>query len=650
MLSISDLSVQYGGNYLFDAVSFTINDNDKIGIIGRNGSGKSTLMKIIVGEKTPETGNVHSSAEYKIGYLPQELRSDSSKSVFNETASALVEIRSLERRRNQITNEIATRSDYETSEYMQLIHKLSEIDERYNFIGGHSDDADIEQVLIGLGFERSDFHRPVSEFSGGWQMRIELAKILLAHPDCILLDEPTNHLDIDSIRWLEVFLKNYSGAVLIISHDRTFLDNVTNRTIEISLGKIYTMNLPYSQFMEARKEQREYQMNAYRNQQRQIAQTERFIERFRAKATLASRTGSKLKLLNKIERIEVEQEDLSSVRFHFPEPPRSSRLIVEVKNLTKTYDGIKNVLKNVNFAIEREERIAFVGKNGEGKTTLAKIFAGLEDYDGELNLGGNVVLSYFAQHQADMLSGDMSVFDVIDNAAVGDMRQKVRTLLGAFLFSGDNVYKKVRVLSGGEKARLALCKMLLTPANFIIMDEPTNHLDMMAKDVLKNALMDYKGTLLVVSHDREFLSGLTNKTIEFKHRHIKEFLGDINYYLETNKISMLQELERKVQTQTIPEKEKITTSKNQQNWKEQKSQQTKINRLAKQISQTESEIEEIEQKIAEIEKLFQNTEFMSTPQNVIEKNNQFNTLQQQLQQKTSQWEDLIAEQEEISSD
>jgi ATP-binding cassette subfamily F protein 3 len=553
MLTISDLSVQFGGNYLFDSLSFALKPNDRIGLIGRNGSGKSTLLKIIAGEMSPETGKINFPKSYKIGYLPQEINTQSELSVFDETATALVEVRNLEQRREEIAIEITERTDYESDEYMLLLHELSDIDERFAIIGGHSSDADVEQVLLGLGFIREEFGKLVSEFSGGWQMRIEIAKILLSAPDCILLDEPTNHLDIDSIRWLEVFLKNYSGSIMVVSHDKTFLDFITNRTIEFSLGNAYDMPFAYSEFMEQRKQQRELQMNAYKNQQRQIAQTERFIERFKAKATFATRTQSKQKLLDKIERIEVEVEDVSALKFKFPEPPRSSRLIVEARELTKSYDGKKIVLDKIDFAVERGEKIAFVGKNGEGKTTLAKIFAKTEGYDGILNYGGNVEITYFTQHQAEMLTGDMTVLDTIDKAAIGNIRTKIRSLLGAFLFSGDSVFKKVKVLSGGEKARLALCKLLLTPANLIILDEPTNHLDMISKDVLKQALSDFTGALIIVSHDRDFLAGLTEKTIEFKNRKIREYSGDINYYLEKNNLELLTQLEERIRNEKYPQ-------------------------------------------------------------------------------------------------
>jgi len=652
MLTISDLSIQYGGRYLFDSLSFALKPNDRVGLIGRNGSGKSTLLKVIAGVISPETGKVNFPNYYKIGYLPQDLKTESTRTVFEETASALVEIRNLETRQEEVNNEIAERTDYESDEYMNLIYELSDIEERFTIIGGHSSDADIEQVLIGLGFLRSEFSKLVSEFSGGWQMRIELAKILLSRPDCILLDEPTNHLDIESIRWLEIFLKNYSGSIIIVSHDRTFLDFITNRTIEFSLGNAYDLPYPYSQFMEARKEQRELQMNAYKNQQRQIAQTERFIERFKAKATFASRAQSKQKMLDKIERIEVEEEDLSKLKFKFPEPPRSSRLLVEAKDLTKSYDSKKIVLDKINFAIERGEKIAFVGKNGEGKSTLAKIFAKIENYDGELNYGGSVEMAYFAQHQAEMLSGDMTVLDIIDKAAIGEMRPKIRSLLGAFLFSGDDVYKKVKVLSGGEKARLALCKLLLTPSNLIILDEPTNHLDMISKDVLKNALLEFTGALIIVSHDRDFLTGLTDKTIEFKDKKIKEFLGDINYYLEKNNLEMLTELEQSFKnnsnSKSVNKVAEVVATKTQADRQSKKNLQKEESKISKRIEKLESEIENLEKQIEEISLLFQDSKFMSHTALANEKRLEFEKIQSELKEKLAEWEDQSAKLDEIT--
>lgn len=542
MLNITNISIQFGGRYLFDNISIAIGENDRIGVIGRNGTGKSTLLKLLYGLESPESGKVSMPNNYKIGYLPQEIKTESTKSIFEEAESALVELKQLESDINDYTRELEERTDYESDSYTRVIERLTEASEIYHLWGGQTIEAEIEKVLIGLGFERSDFSRGMNEFSGGWQMRVELAKILLQQNDCILLDEPTNHLDIESIRWLEVFLKNYNGAIIIVSHDKRFLDYVSNRTLEFSLGKVYDMPYPYSRFMEERSTQKEQQLAAYNNQQKHIAQQERFIERFKAKASFSSRTQSKVKQLEKLDLIEVEEEDRSKMRFTFPEAPRSSRVLFETKKLCKSYDG-KLVLKDIDFALERGEKVCFVGKNGEGKSTLSKIFAGTEDYDGEVVTGSNISMGYFAQHQAELLDPNATVFDIIDRAATGDRRKSIRSMLGAFLFSGSAVEKKVSVLSGGEKSRLSICRMLLQPLNLLILDEPTNHFDMVSKDVLKNALKDYNGALIIVSHDRDFLHGLTKKTFEFKKGKIKEYPGDINEFLEQQQIESLDLLE-----------------------------------------------------------------------------------------------------------
>jgi ATP-binding cassette subfamily F protein 3 len=542
MLNIQNISIYFGGRYLFDSVSIAVGSEDRIGLIGRNGTGKSTMLKIIYGLESPESGKVSMPNGYKIGYLPQEMKTDSTKSIFEEAESALKDLKKLEEDINQYSKELEERTDYESDEYMRIIEKLTEASEVYHHLGGQSIEAEVEKVLIGLGFDREDFGRGMDEFSGGWQMRVELAKILLNRNDCILLDEPTNHLDIESIRWLEVFLKTYQGAIMVVSHDRRFLDNITNRTIEFSLGKIYDLPYPYSRFIVERAGQKELNLAAYNNQQKQIAQQERFIERFKAKASFASRTQSKVKALEKMDLIEVEEEDLSKMRFSFAEPPRSSRLIFETKGLSKKYDR-KFVLNDIDFTIERGEKVCFVGKNGEGKSTLSKILAGILDYDGILEIGTNLNIGYFSQHQAESLDPDATVFETIDRVAQGEMRKRIRSMLGGFLFSGNSVDKKVRVLSGGEKSRLSICKMLFQPLNVLILDEPTNHFDMLSKDVLKNALIDFKGSMIVVSHDRDFLQGLTSKTIEFKKGKIKEYIGDINEFLEQQKIDSLDLLE-----------------------------------------------------------------------------------------------------------
>lgn len=543
MLTINNLTIHFGGRTLFDNVSFAVKEKDRIGLIGRNGNGKSTLLKIIAGVQESSKGSVGIPNNYEIGYLPQDGGANSDLSVFDETMSAMKEIVELEKRIEEINHELTVRDDYESDSYMKLIEELTESHERHQILGGGASEAEIEKILLGLGFDREEFDKKVKEFSGGWQMRIELAKILLRKPDCILLDEPTNHLDIESIFWLEHFLKEYHGSIMIVSHDKRFLDIVTNRTIEISLGKIYDGKYPYSAFIENRALQRETQLASAKNQQKKIDQMERFVERFKAKATFASRAQSKQKMIDKMEVIEVEDEDISAMKFRFPAAPRSGKVVVESKALTKSYDGKKIVLKGIDFALDRGEKVAFVGKNGEGKSTFSKILTGMESYEGELIEGANISLGYYAQHQAHLLEGNQTVFDVINNSAQNEMRTQIRSLLGAFLFSGDDIYKKVSVLSGGEKSRLSLAKLLLEPINFLIMDEPTNHLDMIAKEVLKNALKEYTGSMIIVSHDREFLEDLTTRTIEFKGGYTKEYPGDIREFLEHQKMEALHELD-----------------------------------------------------------------------------------------------------------
>lgn len=606
MLTLSNLSVHFGGRHLFDDVSVMIGDKDKIGLIGRNGTGKSTLLKIISGLEESSAGNVIFPIDYTVGYLPQEIESNSELTVLEETQTALKEIQTLERELHEFTVKLGEREDYESPEYMKIIQKLNHHTDRLKILGSESVQGDIEQVLTGLGFSRTDFLRPMKEFSGGWQMRVELAKILLSKPNCILLDEPTNHLDIESVQWLEFFLKNYYGAIVLVSHDRRFLDNVTNRTFELTNGKIIDMNCNYSDFVERRKEQRELELSAYRNQQKQIETTERFIERFRSKSTLATRVQSRIKALDKVERIEIEEVDSSSIKLKFPEPPRSTRLVCEAKNLTKSYGDLL-VLNSIEFAIERGDKLAFVGRNGEGKSTLSRIIAGSEPYQGNLTIGTNVQIGYYAQHQSTLFNPDMSVFDVIDAEATGDARPYVRNILGAFMFSGDSVYKKVKVLSGGEKSRLSLARLMLKPVNLLILDEPTNHLDMAAKDVLKQALIDYQGSMIIVSHDREFLEGLTNKTVEFRNNKIREFLGDINYYLEKTQMENLRELEVKSQVENSEKAD--TTTKSQLDRESRKSVQRELGKARKEIELIEQKLQTLENENAEFESKFMDAEF-----------------------------------------
>lgn len=649
MISVNNLTLEYSGRLIFNDVSFNINRFDRIGLIGRNGSGKTTLLRLIYGSERPQSGNISKPNDFKVGYLPQEGISLSGKLLFDEVKSSLAEITNLENQIKEISRQLEKRTDYESNEFSDLSQKLSEITHRFDIIGGYNIDGEIEKVLKGLGFNRDEFWRQSDEFSGGWQMRIELAKILLKRPDCILMDEPTNHLDIDSIQWLENYLKNYDGAVVIVSHDKTFLDNVTDKTIEISMGKIYVMNLSYSEFLKAREEQKLQILNQYNAQQKEIEQTERFIERFRYKATLASRVQSRIKQLEKKELIELEEEDTSEIIVKFSEVPRSGLEVVSVKNLTKAYSD-KLVLSNINFDLNRGERVAFVGKNGEGKTTFTKILAGLESYEGKINYGLNVSIGYYSQNQADLMNSEDTVFDVIDKAATGEMRTKIRSLLGAFLFSGDSVYKKVKVLSGGEKSRLALARLLLEPVNFLLLDEPTNHLDMVAKKVLKNALLDFKGTLVVVSHDRDFLMNLTNRTILFKDKKIKEYLGDISYFISRYNIENLTQLNKSDNNfNNQKNTDKSNLGKDKTKREEQKKLQRDISYAKKKISKTEEEINRLEAEIRNLENDFTDPEIINDYYLLNQKKQIYEQLKNELDERYKDWENQHTLLENIES-
>ena len=545
MLSLSNIYIQYGDRILLDRVNFVLKPGERVGLVGRNGAGKSTLLKIIAQEMSPQEGEVVVPGHFTLGYLHQDMLMPKGKTVIDETMTAFSEILELERELHRVSEELGVREDYESDEYHKLIEKMSDITEHLHHMGGATSEADAEKVLGGLGFQASDMKRLTDEFSGGWQMRIELAKMLLRRPDLMLLDEPTNHLDIESILWLETWLFNYPGMVIVISHDRRFLDNVTNRTAELVLGKIHDYKVPYSRYVELSADRRELAQNAYENQQRLITDRERTITRFMAKATKTKMAQSMQKQLDKMERIEIDDMDTSTMKLRFPDAPRSGEVTAKVEHLTKRYGAIK-VLENVDLQMLRGERVAFVGQNGQGKTTLAKILVGQETAtSGKATLGHNVTVGYYAQNQAETLNPKITLLQTLEQNCPEEMRTKVRSILGAFLFSGKDVDKKVSALSGGERARLALASMLLRPFNLLLLDEPTNHLDMLSKDVLKQALSDYNGTLLIVSHDREFLSGLTDRTIEFRDGHLKEYLGDVNYFLEKRQLDNMREVEKR---------------------------------------------------------------------------------------------------------
>jgi len=590
MLNIHNLSISFQGEFLFEDLTFKLINGDRVGLIGKNGAGKSTMLKILSRELEPDSGQIAMDKELKIGFLKQDIDFTFGRTVLDESYEAFVEIKQLEAKIEEINIQLAEREDYESEGYHQLMVDVNELHHQYEIIGGYNYKGDTEKVLQGLGFQREDFDKLTETFSGGWRMRIELAKLLLQNNDVLLLDEPTNHLDIESIIWLEGFLKNYPGAVVIVSHDKMFLDNVTNRTIEISLGRIYDYPKPYSKYLVLRNEIREQQMASQKNQQKQIEQTERLIEKFRAKASKATMAQSLIKKLDRIDRIEVDEDDNSVMTLNFPISITPGKVVVEAEGISKNY-GEKQVLKNIDLFVERDSKIAFVGQNGQGKSTLAKILVGEIKHQGHLKLGHNVQIAYFAQNQAEYLDGNKTVLDTMIDAANETNRSKVRDILGSFLFRGEEADKYVKVLSGGERNRLALAKLLLQPLNVLIMDEPTNHLDIKSKNVLKEALKKFQGTLILVSHDRDFLQGLTNKVYEFKDHKLKEYLGDIEYYLEQRKIDNLREAEKRSVVKNAPKEKKSHT------YKEQK----KIKSLNNRLSKVESQINSLEKEIKEID-------------------------------------------------
>ncbi len=600
MISINNVTVTFSGTDLFQDISFVINPKDRIGLTGKNGAGKSTLLKVITGEQPVERGSVTIPGGVSIGYLPQQMDLPAGRTVIGETLTCFEDKKKLEDEVNKLSLEIADRTDYESNDYLQLINRLTEAQDRLQILENDQNEAQAEVVLKGLGFRQSDFNRMTSEFSGGWKMRIILAKVILKKPSVFLLDEPTNHLDIESIQWLEDFLKDYPGAVVLISHDRSFLDNVTKRTVEISLGKIYDYNAPYTKYLELRQERRRQQIAAYENQQKIIQDTEDFIERFRYKPTKSNQVQSRIKMLEKMERLEVDLEDNSSIHFKFPPAPRSGQIVVKASNFRKAF-GEKVILDGVDFELQRGEKVAFVGRNGEGKTTFSRCIIGQLPFEGELKLGYNVSIGYYAQNQDELLDMEKTVFQTLDDIATGDMRTKVRDILGAFLFGGEDIDKKVKVLSGGERARLEMAKLLFQPYSLLVLDEPTNHLDIRSKDILKKALLAYDGTLILVSHDRDFLHGLAETIYEFKDKKVKQYRGDITYFLEKLKLENMRQFE--LQGNKQPTKtETVTASSSKQDYLQKKEREKVLRKLKSAVEKSEKRVAELEEELSIIHK------------------------------------------------
>lgn len=638
MITINGLSVHFPGGYLFRDISFVVGNRDRIGLVGKNGAGKSTLMKVVAGKQEYESGSVVISAGQTIGYLPQEMVPSSQISVLEEALTAFDVLNRMEKTLEQLSIKIAESTDYESKEYENLLQTHSELSERIVMMGSNNRQVETEKILLGLGFLHSDFSRKMTEFSSGWQMRVELAKLLLQKPEVLLLDEPTNHLDIESIQWLENFLRSYYGAVILVSHDRTFLDNITTRTIEITAGKIYDYKTNYSEYVKLHAERMEQQQSRLNNQQKQIAQTEKFIERFRYKATKSKQVQSRIKLLEKMDKIEIDDIDTSSIHFRFPPAPHSGKVVLETELLNKNY-GEKIVLKEVNILIEKGEKVAFVGKNGEGKSTLSKIIVGeTESSGGVCRLGHAVSIGYFAQNQAALLDGEKTVFETIDEVAVGDVRTRIRNILGSFLFDENDIEKKVKVLSGGEKTRLALAKLLLEPVNLLVLDEPTNHLDMLSKDILKMALMQYDGTLIVVSHDRDFLQGLTDTIYEFSHHKVKQFKGDIFDFLQTKKIADLDDLNQKSQQNKAKSEVVVTQSK--QDYLKNKERESGLRKIRNKITSCEQEIETLENKLKQMDDSLASSDFANQISDMNKFYTEYEEIKKQLSERMNEWEEL----------
>ena len=632
MLNIHNLSVSFGGSYLFEEVTFRLGSGDRVGLVGKNGAGKSTMLKILAGDFKPDSGTIATEKEVQMGFLRQDIDFEAGRTVLEEAYEAFTEIKKVEKKLEEINHQLVTRTDYESDEYSQIIEDLSDNTHRFELLGGYNYVGDTEKILLGLGFKRDVFNDQTETFSGGWRMRIELAKLLLQSNDILLLDEPTNHLDIESIIWLEGFLRNFPGVVVIVSHDKMFLDNVTNRTIEISLGKAYDFNKPYSEYLELRHEIREKQLATQKNQAKKIEETEKLIEKFRAKASKASMAQSLIKKLDKVERIEVDEDDNSVMNISFPVSKVPGKVVIEAEKVTKSY-GEKTILKNISLLVERGSKIAFVGQNGQGKSTFIKAIVNEFEYQGEIKLGHNVQVGYFAQNQAEYLDGEITLLRTMEDAATDTNRSKVRDMLGSFLFRGDDVDKKVKVLSGGERNRLALCKLLLQPINVLVMDEPTNHLDIKSKNVLKAALQKYEGTLLLVSHDRDFLQGMSNLVYEFKDQKIKEYLGDINYFLEQRNLENMREVEKKDIAKKETPKEQPKLSYEDQ--KKSKSLQNRLSKVESSIKQLEKDIQKDDKELASnYDKHIENAQFFMA----------YNKKKADLDQLLSEWE---AVQEEI---
>ncbi len=640
MIAVSNVFLAFGGRTMFDEVSFLINKTDKIGLVGRNGAGKSTLLKVLKGIQQIDGGDIMFPKGTIIGYLPQEINSQSKLSVMDETKTAFNETLKIIKRKDEIVHELETRTDYESDDYMELINEMQEVEHQLEIHDAYSMDEQTERVLKGLGFEQNDFEKKVNQLSGGWQMRIELSKILLQKPDLILLDEPTNHLDIESVIWLEKFLKDYPGAIMMVSHDRTFLDNITNRTIEVVSGNIEDYPVPYTRYTVLRKERREQVSNAAKNQQREIAQIERNIERFKAKASKATFAQSLVKKLDRMEKIEVEEENVAAINLRFPPAPASGKVVITAEKITKSY-GEKKVINNQSLEIIRGEKVAFLGKNGMGKTTFSRMLVNdLPKDSGTITLGHNVTIGYYAQHAADSMDPNDTVLETVDRVAVGDIRTKLRDLLGAFLFKGDDVYKKVKVLSGGEKGRLALCRLILEPRNFLVLDEPTNHLDMMSKEILKNALNLFEGTVLVISHDRDFLEGLVNKIFEFTKEGIKEHIGTINEFLEKKAAEDMRTWEAEKEAKAKVKAQEVKPQENKAKQAEAPAKTQDDKKLKNELAKVEQRITELENSIADSERKLQDPaqyQQLQSDQNFF---NSYNALKEELNQTMSRWEEL----------